>query len=284
MLITIEVSRTELDPPSTQSYWTCRLRERNIARPRCDLTRMPVYSGAFHMIEDARNFPPPTLPDPLVTDIDNVAVPGVVDPPAASPAPATGPRVIYWARAVRNRARLLVDRALHGRRRRKAGSMLSRTPPDSCALFLCHGNICRSSFAEYAFRQLAERQPRQFIVSSAGFVGPGRQPPQYALSSASRRGLDMSGHRSRVLTQEMLDASDIVVVMSADQARLVRRRMKYGVLVVLGDLDPEPIRQRTIHDPWRQDESVFDQSYDRIHRCLVEMIRAMVPVPPSGAT
>lgn len=85
----------------------------------------------------------------------------------------------------------------------------------------------------------------------------------------------MSGHRSRILTQPMLNAAGLVVVMSAEQAAVVRRRMRRDVVIVLGDLDPDPITERTIRDPWNSSEKVFEASYERIDRCLPALMLAV---------
>jgi hypothetical protein len=45
--------------------------------------------------------------------------------------------------------------------------------------------------------------------------------------------------------------------------------------VVLGDLDPLPIRQRTIQDPWGASDAVFEDSYSRIERCVRELARTL---------
>ena len=91
----------------------------------------------------------------------------------------------------------------------------------------------------------------------------------------------MSGHRSQLLTQPMLDDAGLVVVMSAEQAAVVRPRMRRDGVVVLGDLDPLPITQRTIRDPWSAGEDVFEASYARIERCLPSLMLAVrVPADP----
>ena len=91
----------------------------------------------------------------------------------------------------------------------------------------------------------------------------------------------MSGHRSQLLTQPMLDDAGLVVVMSAEQAAVVRRRMRRDVVIVLGDLDPQTITQRTIRDPWSAGEDVFEASYARIDRCLPALMPAVGAPAPS---
>lgn len=115
-------------------------------------------------------------------------------------------------------------------------------------------------------------------VASAGFIGPGRPSPEYALATAQAYGVDMSTHRSEVVTSENLRAADLVVVMSRAQQKGISARVARDTFVlVLGDLDPLAITQRTIVDPWDGPHEVFEESYARIDRCVRELGRALFP-------
>jgi len=64
--------------------------------------------------------------------------------------------------------------------------------------------------------------------------------------------------------------------MSADQARVVRRVGRTDIpILILGDLDPEPVEQRTIVDPMGGPDELFDESFARIERCITELIALM---------
>jgi protein-tyrosine phosphatase len=169
-------------------------------------------------------------------------------------------------------------RLLHPLRRRAARETVGRLPVAS-VLFLCHGNVCRSPFAAAVFARLLPASLAGAVrVSSAGFIGPGRQPPSMALSAAQRYGIDLSVHRSALVLPDDVRESDLVLVMSAEQATAIRRRFAEATprLVVLGDLDPLPIRERTVRDPWDGDEGVFAESYARLERCTRELVYLVV--------
>jgi len=164
---------------------------------------------------------------------------------------------------------------LHPLHRRKAMEALRRRSPPATILVVCHGNICRSPFAASLLaRHLA---PAGVRVESAGFTGPNRPCPPEALTVAARRGVDLSAHRSRLLTADAAHAADLVVVMDPAQGRRVCDR--FGRLprdiVTLGDLDPQTIATRVIRDPVNQKVEVFEESYDRIERCVAQLVRAL---------
>ena len=175
----------------------------------------------------------------------------------------------------------MLERVLHPFRRRKARHQLTEAHIGS-VLFLCHGNAYRSPYAAAVFqRALApKRTPAPIGIASAGFIAPGRHVPEQALGVARARGIDLTSHRSTLVTAEAVSAADLVAVMSEDQARGIRARYGTGVrLLILGDLDPLSIESRTITDPLGHDAQLVEQVYSRIDRC-VEQLAELLADPP----
>lgn len=173
---------------------------------------------------------------------------------------------------------VLGDRVLHPWRRRRALKSLRTLSPIESIIFLCKGNICRSPFAAELFVQLLPEHLRPlYRVSSAGLWGHLRSPPGEAVRVGFVHGIDLSDHRSRRLSRADLEGVDLVVVMSSEQRRKVMQ--KFGCpadsVLVLGDLDPEPIESRTIIDPWSHSEAVFEASFARINRAVRVLVREL---------
>jgi protein-tyrosine-phosphatase len=171
--------------------------------------------------------------------------------------------------------RRVPQRLLHPLRRRQAHEAVARHRPPQCILVVCHGNICRSPFAAAELtRALGGTGVR---VMSAGFVGPDRSCPREAVAAAARRGVDLSSHRSALLTANLVSSADLIVVMDEAQRREVCGRFGRwpSEVVVLGDLDPLPADTRAIRDPVEQKAEVFDESYARIARCIGQLARAL---------
>lgn len=152
-----------------------------------------------------------------------------------------------------------------------------QSAPIRSVLFVCHGNVCRSPFAASLFADVARRAALAINVGSAGFVGPGRKPPEPALRASQRKHIDLSGHVSALVERQSVSTADVVCVMEASQETILRRRFgRHGInVVVLGDLDPQAaLREgRTIVDPWGCGDDVFDASYERIERCVRELLQ-----------
>jgi protein-tyrosine phosphatase len=190
----------------------------------------------------------------------------------ASGAPVWGaldsPPVRYpGSDTIARRALRLLERILHGWRRRAAVALLRRRPAPRSVLFVCHGNICRSPFAAGLARS---RFPDGIAVGSAGFAGSDRPSPPAAVEVAAEHGIDLSEHRSQELELGHLREVDLVLVMERRQRhRLVAARPELADRVLLlGDLDPEPATRRAIPDPVNQPAPVFRSCYQRIDRCV----------------
>jgi len=170
-----------------------------------------------------------------------------------------------------------VTRALHPWRRARALRLLAASPPARSVLFLCLGNICRSPYAEASFPRMAAGTR----VDSAGFIGPGRASPEQAQEAARQRGLDLSPHVSKVVTEEIARRHDLIVVMEPRQRGMLRRKVgPTAPVITLGDLDPEQPTLRAIPDPWGKDPEVFQTSFARIDRCLEELAKFVVAKSP----
>jgi protein-tyrosine-phosphatase len=166
-------------------------------------------------------------------------------------------------------------RLLHPLRRRRALDAVRRRRLPAVVLVVCHGNICRSPFAAALLaRDLAGRGVR---VESAGFVGPDRSCPREAVTAAARRGVDLSAHRSALLMADSVRSADLIVVMDPAQGQAICDR--FGRLcrdvLVLGELDPVTQATRVILDPVEQGPEVFAESYERIERCVGELVTVL---------
>jgi len=89
--------------------------------------------------------------------------------------------------------------------------------------------------------------------------------------------VDLSAHRSQLLTADRARAADLILVMDPTQRRAICNRFGRAErdVLVLGDLDPEPSGSRAIRDPVTQPLPVFEETYARIERCVRELERAL---------
>ncbi|UCG86548.1 MAG: hypothetical protein JSW71_22060 [Gemmatimonadota bacterium] len=189
------------------------------------------------------------------------------------------------ARRVVRRSRRAWYRLLHPVRRHLALKGLGAIGFPKSVLFVCHGNINRSAYAAGAFlRDLPAAFRDHVHVDSAGFIGPDRQSPPHAISAAGERGVDLSGHRSKMLTRDLVRAAELVVVMDPYQrAAVLRMGLRNGrEVVVLGDLLPEAAERRGIADPYDGELPQYEYSFDQVDAGLQQLVGAITLDPQSA--
>jgi protein-tyrosine phosphatase len=190
----------------------------------------------------------------------------VIWKPLLQPYPAEmGVKALSGFARLRSRIRRQFDRWMHPTRHRQAKERLRLMGRPRSILVVCDGNICRSPYMAAVLQRLLP----DVDVTSGGMIAPGRPVPEYAATIAVRQGLDLSSHRSRLLTREVLASAGLVVVMEPRQAAHIIRALARSAdrVVVAGDLDPMSSDGRSIHDPFRQPMEVFEASYGRLARC-----------------
>ncbi len=95
-------------------------------------------------------------------------------------------------------------------------------------LFVCTGNICRSPMAEGLLRhKLKELNKNKLVeISSAGVASPlGMEPSENAVQVMKESGIDISGHKSRPLNQDLIKDADLIFTMEQKHKDLILEEM-----------------------------------------------------------
>lgn len=141
-------------------------------------------------------------------------------------------------------------------------------------LIICIGNICRSPIAEafFAKRFIDEGLPN-VVVSSAGLAALVDRPADAVGQELMlQKGIDLSGHRARQISPEILFGSDLILTMSTDQQKQiesnypstcgrVHRLGKWGVY--------------DVPDPFQRPKLVFEQALALIEQGVCEWYRKL---------
>jgi len=126
-------------------------------------------------------------------------------------------------------------------------------------LFVCTGNICRSPLAEALLkRALHERGVEDVSVESAGTgAWDGAPASEGAYLVALERGLDLSGHRARLLTREIVEDAAMILTMARHHRARVHELGGEGRVHVLGEYVGKTGEDAEVGDPFGGDLEVY---------------------------
>src|SRR5437879_13541807 len=126
-------------------------------------------------------------------------------------------------------------------------------------LLVCTGNICRSPLAAALLqRALAQRGINDLEVSSAGTgAWDGAPVSEGAYLVGLERGLDLSSHRARLLTRELVDSADLILTMARHHRARVDELGGEGHVFVLGEYAGREGDDAEVSDPFGGDLDVY---------------------------
>ncbi|WP_258320036.1 arsenate reductase/protein-tyrosine-phosphatase family protein [Enterobacter hormaechei] len=137
-------------------------------------------------------------------------------------------------------------------------------------LVVCTGNICRSPIGERLLRQhLPDRH-----IASAGIYGlEGCPADDSAQDVAWRHGISLDGHVARRLTRNLMQGSDLILVMEPEHLRFIAAMApeSRGKSLLFGQwLEPQDIP-----DPYRKSREAFEYVFGLLGKASQEWVRRL---------
>lgn len=145
-------------------------------------------------------------------------------------------------------------------------------------LFICQGNVCRSPFAERYLRKIARERNLAGVRSlSAGLdVRVSVSSPDLAVRVAKTLAVDLMHHRSKPITADMVEDSDVIFAMEHRQAIFLRKAFPEHVskIFLLPLFDTDPSRsgvhalRYNIPDPYGKSGKDFLECFRKIESSI----------------
>jgi protein-tyrosine-phosphatase len=90
-------------------------------------------------------------------------------------------------------------------------------------LFVCTANMCRSPLAEGLFlKKLGEEKDGWRVESAGTWATEGTPASQKSLQVLTERGVDLSHHRAKVVSRELMGEFALILVMEEGQKEALR--------------------------------------------------------------
>jgi protein-tyrosine phosphatase len=137
-------------------------------------------------------------------------------------------------------------------------------------LFVCTGNTCRSALADaIAAREAAARGMHDVQSSSAGTSAwDGAPASDGALLVGIERKLDVNAHRSRQLSREIVDESDLILAMGAHHVERIEALGGSGKTYLITDYAERSDDGRAIVDPFGGGLDIYRSTADELERVI----------------
>lgn len=150
--------------------------------------------------------------------------------------------------------------------------ILKSKPDDVRRLvFVCHGNICRSAFADVVAKQ-AGMNTASFGLSTSS----GKPPYPGTLSTAAEMGYALDAHRTTKVEDFVPLEGDLLLAMETRHLRRIASDVRLNKLsrTLLGLFGKPPIPH--LHDPYELNSEYMRNCLDRIERAI-PVLKASFP-------
>lgn len=137
-------------------------------------------------------------------------------------------------------------------------------------LVVCTGNVCRSPIGE---RLLRQHLPDRYIASAGIFGLEGCPADDSAQDVAWRHGISLDGHVARRLTRNLMQGSDLILVMEPEHLRFIAAMAPEirGKSLLFGQwLEPQEIP-----DLYRQSREAFEYVFGLLGKASQEWARRL---------
>jgi protein-tyrosine-phosphatase len=125
-------------------------------------------------------------------------------------------------------------------------------------LLVCTGNICRSPLAASLLERALKEHGLDVAETSAGTgAWDGAPASEGAYLVGLERGLDLSGHRARLLSRDLVEKADLILTMARHHRARVDELGGEGRVFVLGEYAGRSAESVEVSDPFGGDLGVY---------------------------
>lgn len=142
-------------------------------------------------------------------------------------------------------------------------------------LFVCTGNTCRSPLAEALFRGLTKGRSDIKVTSAGTSAYSGQQASKHSVTLARERGVDLSSHRSKAVTIDLVENATHIFALSRSHLASIlddfpeAEDKTYLVTEFVAD---DSLRGRDISDPFGGDLDDYREVMTHLDKTLPSLL------------
>jgi glycine hydroxymethyltransferase len=143
-------------------------------------------------------------------------------------------------------------------------------------LFVCTGNVCRSPMAEGLFKQAVRGRGAYRVISAGVGAVDGQRASDHAVTALRALGLDISSHRSRHLTADIVAQADYIFGMThshVDAIMLLYPQAAEKTFLLREFDETLDAYENDISDPIGGSYEVYCNCRDQIEQGIVSMLK-----------
>ncbi|MCR5665283.1 MAG: low molecular weight phosphotyrosine protein phosphatase [Eubacterium sp.] len=144
-------------------------------------------------------------------------------------------------------------------------------------LFICHGNICRSTMAQFVFQHMVNEAglSDRFYIDSAATSREeiGNGPHRGTVQKCKEVGVPVLAHRAKQVTRADYEKYDLLIIMDEENRRGLRRIISKDPQGKVHKLMDYAGEDKNVADPWYTGD--FEATYRDVSRGCAAMLKKL---------
>ena len=165
--------------------------------------------------------------------------------------------------------------------------MTKTLPKKRCVLFVDTGDNCRCPMARgYLYKLLSQHNIDYITIKTCGVMTPtGLLPTPETVQLLLEEGIDIGLHRSKPMTQQLLEEADLILGMTPFHVQTAVRKVESckDKTFLLKEFVGYNGKDIHIHDPMGGTMEVYRKAFDELRESLIKLIcHTAITSPPES--